>query len=74
MTGSVGRDGEEGISERGVTTGTSDLLFGGAEGKGRIKNGQESANLKRYRTSGSVINTEPFLMMVIWIGGHRGQG
>lgn len=33
MTGSVGRDGEEGISGKGVTTGTSDLLFGGLREK-----------------------------------------
>lgn len=29
VIGRVGRDGEEGIPGRGVTTGTSDLLFGG---------------------------------------------
>lgn len=42
----IGRHKEEGISGRDVTTGTSDLLVLGAEGKGSIKNGQEGTHLK----------------------------
>lgn len=42
----IGRHKEEGISGRDVTTGTSDLLVLGAEGKESIKNGQEGTHLK----------------------------
>lgn len=46
VIGRVGRNREEGISGRDVTTGTSDLLVLGAEGEESIKNGQEGINLK----------------------------
>lgn len=42
----IGRQREERISGRDVTTGTSDLLVLGAEGKASIKNGQEGTHLK----------------------------
>ena len=46
VIGRLCRDGEEGISRKGVTIGPTYLLVLGAEGNEVIKNGQEGTNLK----------------------------